>query len=192
MIRKRYVGKISLICLVLTLCLAAIGVGYGGWTDNLSIDGTVETGEVDVEFLNETFQDSEEPHVAGKPDIGITTVTLNDTDGDGDFDEMKVDQVHGYYCYTSYVWFQVHNNGSVPVKVVACDITEPIDDNGTPLDETDDVTLVEVALSGIAVGQQIEPDETVYCFLSAHVATNTSGNYSFSVDIEVWNYNEAP
>ena len=176
---SKYIGKIGIICLVLTLCLAAIGVGYGQWTKTLLIDGTVETGDVSVEFLNAVATDDEEPYVPGTPDVGTTTVSLADTDGDLDMDEMTVTQEYGYFCYWGFVNVDVHNNGTVPVEVVAITITEPI--NGE----------VEVSLVGLAVGDTLDVGQSVPVILMAHVATNTTGNYAFSVDIDVCNYNEA-
>ena len=167
-------GRICTICLVLTLCLAAIGVGYGHWTKTLGIEGTVHTGEVDIEFLNAIASDNEDPG----EDVGSTNVTLWDLDGDGDFEWMKVEIADGYYCYVGTVDFEVHNNGSVPVKVNDIDIVEPM---GGELD---------VALSGLAVGDVLDAGESVACVLTAHIAVNGSGEAGFTVDIEVVNWNE--
>jgi hypothetical protein len=40
--------KIGLLCLALVLALGTLGVGYAAWTDSILIDGTVETGSVDI------------------------------------------------------------------------------------------------------------------------------------------------
>ena len=173
---RRYIGRIGAICLVLVLCLAVIGVGYGHWTETLNIDGTVETGEVDVEFLNAVADDNEGP--LGLDDVGITTVELSDTDGDGDFNWMAVSLSEGYFCYVGIVSFDVHNNGTVPVKVTVIDITEPVGGE------------VEVSLSGLAVGDVIDPSQSVACTLTAHIAANGTGQGDFYVDIEVVNWNE--
>jgi len=167
-------GKIGVICLVLMLCLAAIGVGYGHWSQTLNIDGTVDTGELDIEFLNCVTGDNE---TGG--DVGEMSVLEVDTDGDLDIDKLIVTLDYGYFCYEGYVIFDVHNNGSVPEEVVAVTITEPIGGE------------VDVSLSGIAVGSQLSPGQSVPCVLSAHVTSNVSGTYSFSVVIEAWNWNQA-
>ncbi len=42
--------KLAALAAILVIALAVIGVGYGLWFEDLYIDGTVETGEVDVRF----------------------------------------------------------------------------------------------------------------------------------------------
>jgi hypothetical protein len=43
--------KIGLLLMVLVLSLGALGVGYAAWTDTITIDGTVNTGSVDLEVV---------------------------------------------------------------------------------------------------------------------------------------------
>ena len=43
-------GKLGLICLALLICLAGMGVGYAAWTDTVTIEGEVNTGELDYGF----------------------------------------------------------------------------------------------------------------------------------------------
>jgi hypothetical protein len=173
---RRYLGKIGAICLVLTLCLAAIGVAYGHWTETLNIEGVAETGDMDVGFLNAIASDNEEPPI---DDWGETSVTLHNYDGDSDYEWMQVNLVDGYYCYVGIVNFDVHNNGTIPVAVSAIIITEPAGGE------------IEVALSGIAVGDVIDPNQSIPCILTAHIVDQDgSGDGSFSVHIEVVNWNE--
>jgi hypothetical protein len=40
--------KIGLLCLALVLALGALGVGYAAWIDTITIEGTVNTGSVDI------------------------------------------------------------------------------------------------------------------------------------------------
>jgi hypothetical protein len=40
--------KIGLLCLALVLALGALGVGYAAWIDTITIQGTVNTGSVDI------------------------------------------------------------------------------------------------------------------------------------------------
>jgi predicted ribosomally synthesized peptide with SipW-like signal peptide len=40
--------KIGLLCLALVLALGALGVGYAAWTDQITINGTVNTGSLDI------------------------------------------------------------------------------------------------------------------------------------------------
>jgi len=40
--------KIGLLALALVLALGALGVGYAAWTDQITVEGTVNTGSVDI------------------------------------------------------------------------------------------------------------------------------------------------
>jgi len=40
-------GKLGLICFALLICLAGTGVGYAHWSDTVTIEGTITTGEWD-------------------------------------------------------------------------------------------------------------------------------------------------
>ena len=169
--------KVWVIGLILTLCLATVGASYASWTKTLDINGTVDTGQLNVEFLNCAVTDSEQPNVPDGPvDTGSTLVVCLDTTGDGHNDSMEVSMEGGYMCYTATVTFDVHNFGTVPVKVRVVDITETVP--GT----------VEVAVVGI-MGVQIEPGQSIPGTLTAHVATNETGSYGFDVYIEAWNWN---
>ncbi len=175
--------KISLICLVLMLCLAVIGVGYGSWSKNLYIVGTTSTGEVDIAFDNTVSppqaSDNEKPWPGQTtPDVGTISVNLTDSDSDGDMDAMSVILDHGYYCYEGYVAFYVWNNGTVPVWVTNT-ITEPAGD------------VLDVVLYGIGTGINLNPGEFLPCTLVAHVTTNTHGTLGFGVTIDAVQYNEA-
>jgi hypothetical protein len=53
--------KIGFLLLVVVLTVGALGVGYAAWRDTITIDGTVSTGEVCVEFTGGYFSDSSYP-----------------------------------------------------------------------------------------------------------------------------------
>jgi predicted ribosomally synthesized peptide with SipW-like signal peptide len=42
--------KIGILCLALVLAVGSLGIGYAAWTDTLTIDGTVNTGTVDIDL----------------------------------------------------------------------------------------------------------------------------------------------
>jgi len=43
--------KLSILAMVLVICLAAVGVGYAGFTDRVHIEGIVDTAELNVECV---------------------------------------------------------------------------------------------------------------------------------------------
>ena len=56
--------KIGIVVMSLVLCLALVGVGYAKWSDTVDINGTVETGTVEVGILNVETND---PGLHGTP-----------------------------------------------------------------------------------------------------------------------------
>ena len=44
---RNRIGKLGFICLALIIALGSTGVGYAYWSDTLTIEGEVETGELD-------------------------------------------------------------------------------------------------------------------------------------------------
>jgi predicted ribosomally synthesized peptide with SipW-like signal peptide len=113
--------------LVLVIALAVLGVGYAFWSETLTISGTVQTGEVDVEFS--TYDPVEcvdtqtglcQPEPAGKETAAECTVewSQNNTEaGDDGFDQLLVTVTGMYPSYHCKVSFDVTSTGSVPVHV---------------------------------------------------------------------------
>jgi hypothetical protein len=59
--------KVGLVGLVLILALGALGIGYATWTDTITIDGTVNTGSVDIAVIDYSgtyvWKISEHPYI---------------------------------------------------------------------------------------------------------------------------------
>jgi len=68
---KRLATKAGVLALVLVLCMAALSVGFAMWSETLNINGTVETGNVAIQFSNCKSSDYE-------VDDPLTT-TVNET-----------------------------------------------------------------------------------------------------------------
>jgi len=172
---------------VLILVLGISGVAYAHWSETLYINGTVETGELDLEFSSATCNESPE---AGGKDVGHCEVELIDTDDDGDDDKVQITITNGYPCYACDIVVEIHNNGTVPANLVKLDfdVTGPL------------APWVEVSFSGSWPGfPQIDPGQTVTGVISIHIAQeDAQGNLcpeSSSATIagyaEFWNWNES-
>ena len=87
----------GLLSLALLLSLGITGIGYAAWTDELTVDGTVETGYVAVVLT---------PGVSsGNVTASIVGHTINieiDAGGEGEYE---------------YRDFGIHNTGTIPVKI---------------------------------------------------------------------------
>lgn len=119
--------KIGLLCLALVLALGTLGVGYAMWDKTLYIDGTVNTGEVNLEIVAISQDDARiDPGnlITGQPkdkDVGWTEVQIDPNDN-----QRAIVTVHNAYpCYENYIHFSVHNSGTVPVKLQNIVVTSP-------------------------------------------------------------------
>jgi len=110
------------------------------WSQVLKVNVYVSTSEVDVEFVNGsvTYKDAcgltpgygndkgNDWNATGYPDpmatqldkdVGCTSVSLIDSDGDGDSDTMNITLHNVYPWYYTHIAFKVHNNGGIPIKI---------------------------------------------------------------------------
>jgi len=113
--------------MVVMLALLSTGVVYAHWSETLYITGTAETGELDWEFVRESFMCKDvgtdwttipytmDYAIALDKDVGSTTGVLSDGDGDGDLDTLTVTMSNVYPCYYNELSVKVHNNGTIPL-----------------------------------------------------------------------------
>jgi predicted ribosomally synthesized peptide with SipW-like signal peptide len=127
--------KIGLLCLALVLALGSLGVGYAAWTDQIVINGTVNTGTLcfgfddyflvndpcepptpdwtcDVGFGNKRI-------VPEGKNVGCTTVTWVD------LHTVEITITNAYPCYLSTVSMHMINCGTVPLRIKAVNLTYP-------------------------------------------------------------------
>lgn len=129
---KGRLGKFGTIFLALALCLAGTGAAFAMWSDTVTIEGTVESGEFGVGFWEVLCV--EDPESEGK-DVGNITCTMMDQKGEK-FDpylgEMKpvyerilVTLNNTYPCYSVHIVHTVVNFGTVPAIVTSYDMSDP-------------------------------------------------------------------
>lgn len=108
--KNRFV-KIGMLFLVLTLALAAVGVGYAMWDKTLDITGTVNTGEVDavwvVVFSNDQPGSLDPGYLK---DVAETTVIIDSEDAQ----IVHVTMSNAYPCYLVHFSFTLENVGTIP------------------------------------------------------------------------------
>ena len=143
--------KIGTLCLALVLALGTLGVGYAMWSETLTIDGTVYTGTVDVEFSQYSNDEGPDGYAGGDVYSGIFdpkvpgTWDPSDQTWGGDIELKNVGSTdcdletantltvtvnNGYPCYFGSVLFDIHNVGTVPVKVLSFKLIE-VSEGGT-------------------------------------------------------------
>jgi hypothetical protein len=131
--------KIGLLCLALVLALGALGVGYAHWTDTIYIEGTVNTGSVDinVEYYSGTdiYKDLTSEGIvtvywvkdadgnvvwsSGTPPVnGLLVAWAAAAPGPAD-DTVVITYNNTFPCQTLVADFIVHYTGSIPAMVDA-------------------------------------------------------------------------
>jgi hypothetical protein len=84
-----------------------MGVGYAMWYEDLYIDGTVYTGNLDANWSIESYGDNE-------------TKDYSDIVAAIDGDTLYVTVTNAYPCVTYFVNFDVSNDGTIPFHI--CDL----------------------------------------------------------------------
>ena len=98
--------KVLVLGMVLVLCLAVVGVGYAGWVKNLDIEGTVNTGNVELVITELGSSDNE---ADGKDVSWITCEVIGDI--------LFVDVTNAYPCITYVNEFLITSTGTVPMHI---------------------------------------------------------------------------
>jgi len=201
--------KLIAIPITMVATLLLIGFVYAHWSETLMINGTVNTSELDWEFVSGSIihKDPADPatndwncdpgfddvHQIGK-NVGYTTCELVDTDNDGDLDTMKVTLENVYPCYYEHIAFEVHNNGKIPLKIWKV-VINGHEFYGLPIyikldlnnDGKDDIEMTW----GDNFGQQMEPCDTVDISFKIHVLQGAPQGASLSFTIQLiaiqWN-----
>lgn len=132
---KGRLGKFGFIFLVLALCLSISGAAFAAWTDELTIKGTVNTGDVDVNFVETSStwvykilgtHETEVVHAVGcvaptpPGDSALIASAVAEITGD---DEVTVTYTDLFPCVDFKVDFLIHYDGSVPARL---NITDPV------------------------------------------------------------------
>lgn len=167
--------KIGLICLALVLALGSLGVGYALWSDSLYIEGTVNTGDVDVCVISVSDDDSSHQFnwdPGYDKDVASTQATIIDCN------HVTVTVTDAYPSYENFVHFTTAILGTVPVRLQAIVITNP-----NPCLEVD-------AWDGW--GEQRHPGEYADNTLWFHIlqCAEQGATYTFTVEFWYVQYNE--
>ena len=161
--RRNRFSRLGLLSLALLLSLCVTGIGYAAWTDELTIDGTAEIGYVAVVLNPGTCSDPAITCSVPAPHTLVVTLT-NAPPGT-------------YVC-----GFTITNTGTIPVKIQSIDIDASSVPDG-----------VEISVSGVTVGTQIEqagidPD-SVAGAVFVTVPASCEGTFSFSITFSFIQWN---
>lgn len=174
---------LAFLAILLIVLLAGLGVAYGLWSETLTIEGTVKTGDVDVEFVNdqktELVNGGSEP--SEKANAANCTVSIIDQPEDNSALEITV--TGAYPSWSCVVAFEVKSVGSVPVHIYKPDPLEGYQNPEWVVSEEcyDDDT-------------QLHQGDTAACKLVIHFTNNDQvsekSTYTFGYFIEARQWNE--
>ncbi len=206
---KRGLAPAGAVFMALTISLAILGVGYGLWSDTLRVSGAVNTGSVNAAFSLHELDEGLRRGAAGGPAdnnvnedkeaSGIDTaecyvriaaaasdapLAANDS-----VDEISTSLAsdllfvlirNGYPSFNCYVDFDVHNVGSIPIKV-----QKPV------LSPFDARALTVEFENCYDSGVEVPPGKEVLCTLHVHVERGAQPNswYRFGATICAWQWN---
>ncbi len=173
-------GKMAAIFGVLIIGLAVMAASYAQWKETLTVSGGVATGELDAGFSECSCSDSDGDSVYEGE--GYVFCALIDNDNDGDNETAEITITNAYPCYTATCTLTIMNTGSIPLHVAGVNIVaDPELDVSIPEDQDPTCTILDVG-------------ETVTFDVVAHVTENAAenGQYSFTVTVDIEQFNYAP
>ena len=208
---KRVIAPGGVIFMSVAVALALLGIGYGLWSDTLRISGAVATGSINAAFSRHEVDEGLARGVAGGPsDNGVdedkeaggidtaecyvrilasatpvdeapTTDTAEDLIAARPSDFLFVYLRNAYPSFNCYVDFDVHNIGSIPLKVNQ-PVIGPQPGAGILTVETQNC---------YENGVQVEPGKEVLCTLHVHVERGAAPNsiYRFGATICTYQWN---
>lgn len=127
------IGKFIIEVFIALVMLASMGMAFAMWSSTLKVNATVNTGELDWEIMegtiiqldtcdfpvndyNASFLPLPGSQQLGK-NVGCTDLELIDSDGDRDYDTLKITMYNVYPWYYEHIAFKVHNDGTIPLKI---------------------------------------------------------------------------
>jgi len=170
--------KLGFLCLALVLAMGTLGVGYALWYEDLYIEGTVNTGTVDVEWSYGPVWDTE------TKDVSWSDVVI-------DGDTMYITIYNAYPSIWYHHQFDIHSVGTIPVH-----FTDWVIDRGNlPAGAT--LQIWEDSSNpggGPITDAQLHEGDMWYGCVEVHLDNDAAqgAQYTFSISVMAHQYNETP
>ena len=176
--------RVGVLFTALLVTLAAVGIGSALWSEQLTINGNVATGTLDVDYVFADTEDNEIPEKDYAECVAILT--------GGDWPESRVqfDIYNGYPSYECWALFAVENTGSIPVHMSQPEQIYLGTPDGIP---TPDAVTISLDFCW-PEEYQLHPGEIAECVLHFHVEQDAEqdADYNFTYNFLAWQYNETP
>lgn len=181
-------AQVTALVFALVVALAGLGLGYGLWSKVLTVNATVETGDVDAEWTsclcNDLGLDPDQEGGTKDKDVGSTTCSIDE----GDPQILHFLVQNGYPSYFVDCQVEFTNTGTIPViiedwRMVNLDFTP-----ASAKDANDGPVWVHFV---DGVGAQVDPGVEQGSSLKIHVEQMAEELAEYNFDIEVclrqWN-----
>jgi hypothetical protein len=201
--------KIGLLCLALVLALGTLGVGYAMWSDQITIEGTVNTGSVEISinatsetYVYKNLTDRKivmSPEPLNDPELMLVASATTQDVSTAAEKKVRMTFTNIFPTATPIVAdVLLHYTGSVPAHVVVLEDEGDVDPAIAPY-------LIQTWLMQDEAGRWVEtPMENVqlhYCnlvwlqvYLNAtklqldgRDAQNLTGNFTKTIVVHQWN-----
>ena len=147
-------ARLTTVFLALLVALVLTGMGYGIWSDSLTLSTTLEMGTWGSELS------------PGVPDAGVSCIIFGDT-----LNITITGATVGWYHYTN---FDIHNNGTIPIKIQSIPISSPAG--------------VTTTVSGVYPNDVIDGGATSFGTVNMQVtADGDYTNIQVEIDTILWN-----
>jgi len=180
--KSKMVGLFALVMIALTVA----GFAYAHWTEKLVINGTVNTGKLDLAWSCECWDNDDE-----LKDVGEISCNIED-------DTLTITVNNAYPCYEVGGTINITNVGTVPAVLKEYEIKLPDDVKYEYDPDTGEITLYykeDVMAKGTITFEgnikQIDPEETVCIDFAIHFTNpglpeNWSGTFTITLYFENW------
>jgi len=121
---KQKISKITVLFIASIIALAGIGTAYAHWEQTIYIDGTVETGDMEVIIVPGSPSDTDngiDPNY--DKDVADTIIVIDPNNPH----RAILTITNAYPCYEVYWHMTLRNIGTIPVKLQSIVVDNPGD-----------------------------------------------------------------
>lgn len=207
---RRHFGSTGVLFMGVLVALAALGVVYGLWSKNLLINGTVQTGDLNADWVRIITNDPGEeldPCLEGNPTgcpapekhVGWCEAAIGDPTGQWGDQVATIKIGNAYPSYECLIEAWVLNTGTIPFNMIgfATDVPRPLE--LLPIPGVDTVCLLEGADPTGIDPRQVDPGDVGRLVCRVHVmqeaeqsniVTGDVVEYEFQLKVCVAQWNE--
>jgi hypothetical protein len=189
--RNQTKRNIAVLCLALVIALGTLGVGYAGWSANVTIEQEVYSGTWEAEVISTDYDLADTCEDA--------TLILS-----ASAETLTVEISNAPPCCSGNITFTIDNTGTIPVKITKVEFLPNGD--GTKLTECDTLyfDLVDGDDDDLSlhlrddpklIGEQFDPsggdpdhvDGKIYFHVEAGASDNLTTDFDLEFEVVPWN-----